>query len=182
MSETAKCKCGRPIHENFGDQRMYYGRYNHVYENGQRDSTHYWHKAEPASPAQVAPQMRGRHNLLHRLWTKAVGTPDYDKSEWTELERMLVNAPAEPQAGAQVPPPRLQYQMWKGDNGLDYVDMRDYRSLEARNKMLEDALRAFVDDEECELDHHGYCQTHGSLHSGPCDMVIARAALEGRER
>ena len=24
--------------------------------------------------------------LLHRLWTKAVGTPDYDKSEWKELE------------------------------------------------------------------------------------------------
>ena len=28
-------------------------------------------------------------NLLHRLWTKAVGTKDYDKSEWKELERRI---------------------------------------------------------------------------------------------
>ena len=25
-------------------------------------------------------------NLLHRLWTKAVGTENYNKSEWKELE------------------------------------------------------------------------------------------------
>lgn len=24
----------------------------------------------------------------------------------------------------------MQWQMWKGDNGRDYVDMRDYRELE----------------------------------------------------
>lgn len=27
------------------------------------------------------------HRLLHKLWTKAVGTPGYEKSEWRELER-----------------------------------------------------------------------------------------------
>lgn len=32
------------------------------------------------------------HNVLHRLWSKAVGTPDYVKSEWMELERILVRA------------------------------------------------------------------------------------------
>lgn len=26
--------------------------------------------------------------LLHHLWTKAVGTPGYDKSEWKALERL----------------------------------------------------------------------------------------------
>ena len=26
-------------------------------------------------------------NLFHRLWTKAVGTPEYDKKEWQQLER-----------------------------------------------------------------------------------------------
>lgn len=31
-------------------------------------------------------------NLLHRLWTKAVGTPEYDKAEWMELERRLALA------------------------------------------------------------------------------------------
>lgn len=29
------------------------------------------------------------HYLLHELWTKAVGTPGYDKSRWLELERIL---------------------------------------------------------------------------------------------
>lgn len=28
-------------------------------------------------------------NLFHRLWTKAVGTKDYDKKEWMELERRI---------------------------------------------------------------------------------------------
>ena len=29
------------------------------------------------------------HNLLHRLWSKAVGTPDYVKDDWIELEQIL---------------------------------------------------------------------------------------------
>jgi NTP pyrophosphatase (non-canonical NTP hydrolase) len=29
------------------------------------------------------------HQLLHTLWTKAVGTERYDKAEWKELERVL---------------------------------------------------------------------------------------------
>jgi hypothetical protein len=53
----AECKhCGRRIHENFGDTRMYYGRYNHVDDNGQRDSKHYWHKAEPAAAPETGGQ------------------------------------------------------------------------------------------------------------------------------
>lgn len=30
-----------------------------------------------------------KNSLLHKLWSKAVGTEDYDKSQWTELERMI---------------------------------------------------------------------------------------------
>ena len=29
-------------------------------------------------------------NMLHRLWTKAVGTSDYDKREWKLLERAIL--------------------------------------------------------------------------------------------
>lgn len=29
------------------------------------------------------------HRLLHILWTKAVGTPNYNKQEWMELELRL---------------------------------------------------------------------------------------------
>lgn len=30
------------------------------------------------------------HVALHRLWSKAVGTPDYDKQEWKALEDAIV--------------------------------------------------------------------------------------------
>jgi len=32
------------------------------------------------------------HTLLHRLWSKAVGAPDYVKAEWIELEGILCQA------------------------------------------------------------------------------------------
>lgn len=31
-----------------------------------------------------------RHELLHKLWTKAVGTDDYVKAEWKVLEKLLL--------------------------------------------------------------------------------------------
>ena len=34
------------------------------------------------------------HTLLHRLWSKAVGAPDYVKAEWMELETILVQSSA----------------------------------------------------------------------------------------
>jgi len=38
-------------------------------------------------------QIRTRANgLLHRLWTKAVGTPGYIKAEWMELEQIVWHA------------------------------------------------------------------------------------------
>ncbi len=34
--------------------------------------------------------------LFHRLWSKAVGQPDYDKAEWLRLEELLIGSrPAE---------------------------------------------------------------------------------------
>ena len=29
------------------------------------------------------------HNLFHTLWTKAVDTPDYNKTEWKQLDAVL---------------------------------------------------------------------------------------------
>lgn len=34
------------------------------------------------------------HKLLHRLWSKAVGTPNYVKADWIELETILFQASA----------------------------------------------------------------------------------------
>lgn len=38
-----------------------------------------------------------RRRLLHILWTKAVGTPKYDRKEWQELERELLSTTYTPQ-------------------------------------------------------------------------------------
>jgi hypothetical protein len=49
--------------------------------------------------------------------------------------------------------------------------------LICQRNTLRDALENFIDDEECDFDHHGYCQTHGP---GPiaCHMALAREVLE----
>lgn len=41
--------------------------------------------------------------LFHRLWTKAVGTPDYVKAEWRDLEAAMKAATAPPAPGASSP-------------------------------------------------------------------------------
>lgn len=41
--------------------------------------------------------------LFHRLWTKAVGTQRYDKTEWTYLEAALLTAGLGPEKGPAKP-------------------------------------------------------------------------------
>jgi len=48
-------------------------------------------------------------------------------------------------------------------------------TLRAENARLREALAGVTDDEPCQYDHHGYCQTH--FITDPCEMAIARAAL-----
>jgi len=43
-------------------------------------------KEAPVVDAQ-APESRDA--IFHRLWTKAVGTHDYDKAEWKRLEKLV---------------------------------------------------------------------------------------------
>lgn len=45
------------------------------------------------------------HLLLHSLWTKAVGTPGYDKSQWRELERTLERAESREVLHSRILPP-----------------------------------------------------------------------------
>jgi hypothetical protein len=49
-----------------------------------------WEAAgRPFSPLASEMTFAELHQLLHRLWTKAVGTMDYDKAEWKRLEKMV---------------------------------------------------------------------------------------------
>lgn len=41
------------------------------------------------------------YHRMHHLWTKAVGTADYVKSEWKQLERQLLASSAEPPCDAE---------------------------------------------------------------------------------
>jgi hypothetical protein len=71
---------------------------------------------------------------------------------------------AELQAGAQAaaqpvsaPSPvtdGLQWQMWKGDNGLDYVDMRDYRTAREDRDRIEENCRILHGDNEGLIAHY----------------------------
>ena len=36
--------------------------------------------------------MKINTNNFHALWSKAVGTPDYDKSQWMKLDSEIANA------------------------------------------------------------------------------------------
>ena len=43
----------------------------------------------PASMSLVVRAREESNTFLHRLWSKAVGTPSYDKEEWKALERCI---------------------------------------------------------------------------------------------
>jgi hypothetical protein len=43
----------------------------------------------PHCPSHQAAFDQQLNDLFHRVWTKAVATPDYDKSEWNRLQKML---------------------------------------------------------------------------------------------
>lgn len=58
-----------------------------------------------------------RHLAFHKLWSAAVGTPDYDKSQWKEFEQRLARVVA------------VRF-------GSDWV----YRAIEARKHAAEVAL------------------------------------------
>lgn len=78
--------------------------------------------------------MAAADELLHRLWTKAVGAPDYDKAEWRELERVFELR------GSEVA-------KWAHESG----------TAKGRADKLASALSLACDAID-ELDHRGYYQ------------------------
>lgn len=53
--------------------------------------------------AETDPKEMTNHLLLHVLWTKAVGTPGYDKNEWKELEQRFDSPYKEPMPDPYAP-------------------------------------------------------------------------------
>lgn len=50
--------------------------------------------------------------------------------------------------------------------------------LEAENKRLREALEWFADDEYCQFDRNGNCQTHSDFSGGVCKNAIAKELLK----
>lgn len=56
------------------------------------------------------------------------------------------------------------------------------QQLQEQVSRLREALKAMVDDDDCSLDHHGYCQTHGWLSEGVCPQFTAKMLLQVKEK
>lgn len=50
-----------------------------------------WHQNAKDKPSDIPDFIKGVNptELLHKLWTKAVDTPNYEKAEWRQLEAIL---------------------------------------------------------------------------------------------
>lgn len=57
-----------------------------------KDHTEEWTRSEEASRLLGKDGMLELHGLLHQLWSKAVGTQDYNKQEWKRLEELVGKA------------------------------------------------------------------------------------------
>lgn len=75
---------------------------------------------EPALAQPVPDWREHAHTALHRLWTKAVGTPDYVKAEWQELEVALYNLSREAAHRAPEPHADPNCPAFKGLDPLAY--------------------------------------------------------------
>jgi hypothetical protein len=67
--------------------------------NGTREGISDYVRSRVAPSETHLPLPTSVHGWLHRLWSKAVGSPGYDKSEWLAFERLLVEAGFGPDDG-----------------------------------------------------------------------------------
>ena len=75
----------------------------------------------------------------------------------------------------------LDYALSELFRALDYITDLQKQLAERDNKIkrLKEALEAFVDDDPCSFDHHGYCQAHGG---DKCRNENAKQTLQGKEK
>jgi hypothetical protein len=71
---------------------------------------------------------------------------------------------------------------WPGDSNRDLRELeRHVYALEAQLAGAVDLLAIFVDGEQdCRLDHHGYCQAHGWMDASECHVSRARRLIRGQ--
>lgn len=79
-------------------------------------------------------------------------------------------------------PQRIRFSAWSvaADAGDAIRELgAEIARLRGQRDELATLLGWHVDaeDDPCRLDHHGYCQAHGSLEDGPCRTAASRELL-----
>ncbi len=75
----------------------------------------------------------------------------------------------------------IGYAHFPGGDYAEYVLAAAVQAERAKHRALASVAERFMDADECQLDHHGYCQAHGCSDK-PCSMVGLRAALAASEK
>ena len=52
------------------------------------------------------------------------------------------------------------------------------KTLDKNNKVWSDLVADLIDEGDCDLDHHGYCQAHDWMQKGICPHFRAKLLLE----
>lgn len=66
-------------------------------------------------------------------------------------------------------------------------DIKSFKAQEIQAAVQKERLKAseiieqFVDDETCDYDHHGYCQTHGWMDESKCINQVANDYLTTKD-
>ena len=105
--------------------------------------------------ADVAAIRQWRDEHRPTLGPDAAGTPAL-AAAWRKIDALLTKLDQVPAA-------------------IDWM----WRDHQCQRPDLEAIVRDLIDPDECDLDHHGYCQAHGWLQEGECPHAWAKALLAG---
>lgn len=127
-------------------------------------------------------RMDEENDRLNRMQTAFLG------KERDEIrDELFTRAEAAEQRVKELEKELLDFtELLAGKIAVGYDSERDYQKdradkLELDNETLLSLVRNLVDEGECQLDHHGYCQTHGWMATEPpCPHARAKELLDGR--
>lgn len=67
------------------------------------------------------------------------------------------------------------------ETGWPKDEVKCHANLISAAPDMYEALKDLIDSDDCSLDHHGHCQTHGWLQPGLCPQFRAKLAINKAE-
>ena len=71
--------------------------------------------------------------ILHRLWSKAVGTADYDKAEWKQLEALIWDRTNKSEVSRE---PSFKISVWKDGYCEEGIDLGHFLEYESGDRVM----------------------------------------------